>query len=121
MAKTINDFRDLIVWQRAMQLAKSVYQLTRKFPPDERFGLTNQIRRASVSISSNIAEGHARTGREFRSFLSIARGSAAEVQSQLLLAVALGFVEQADVEHMLGYCNEIRQMTAAIIKRLTTS
>ncbi|HEY0007805.1 MAG TPA: four helix bundle protein, partial [Tepidisphaeraceae bacterium] len=89
MEQPIRDFRDLVVWQKAIALAKAVYVLTRSFPADERFGLTNQVRRASVSVSSNIAEGHARSGREFRPFLSIARGSAAEVESQLLLAVEL--------------------------------
>ncbi|MGN6626045.1 MAG: four helix bundle protein [Tepidisphaeraceae bacterium] len=121
MHDAIEDFRDLIVWQRAMDLAKDVYLLTRQFPSDERFGLTNQIRRAAVSVSSNIAEGHARTGRDFRAFLSIARGSVAEVQSQLLPSVALGFVPQADVDPLLSFCDEIRRMTAAIIRKINTT
>ncbi|HEX8341084.1 MAG TPA: four helix bundle protein, partial [Tepidisphaeraceae bacterium] len=72
MSGEIKSFRDLIVWQRSIGLAKQVYGLTRVFPSDERFGLTNQLRRAAVSVSSNIAEGHGRSGRSFRSFLSIA-------------------------------------------------
>ena len=78
MSKEIQSFRDLKVWQKAIGLAKDVYVLTRKFPADERFGLTAQVRRAVVSVSSNIAEGHARQGREFSNFLSISRGSLAE-------------------------------------------
>ncbi|MGC4031882.1 MAG: four helix bundle protein [Tepidisphaeraceae bacterium] len=119
MANGPDDFRGLIVWQRAIDLAKGVYLLTRGFPSDERFGLTNQLRRASVSVSSNIAEGHARTGKEFRSFLSIARGSAAEVQSQLLLAVELEFAQRSEINDLLGYCEEISRMTAAIIRQLS--
>ena len=89
MSEGIKSFRDLLVWQKAIQFAKEVYKVTCGFPRDERFGLTSQLRRAAVSVSSNIAEGHARQGREFRHFLSIARGSLAEAESQLLLAVEL--------------------------------
>ncbi|MGL6096524.1 MAG: four helix bundle protein [Fimbriiglobus sp.] len=74
----IRDFRDLLIWQKAIEYARQIYTLTKGFPRDERFGLTNQVRRAAVSVSSNIAEGHARQGREFPHFLSIARGSLAE-------------------------------------------
>ena len=117
-ASQVSDFRELIVWQKAMLLAQEVYRLTKRFPVDERFGLTNQVRRAAVSVSSNIAEGHARMGREFSSFLSIARGSVAEVQSQILLAVALDFATDDQVAPILDLCEEIRRMTAVLMTKL---
>lgn len=115
---TIRTFRDLQIWQKAVLVAKQVYELTRRLPADERFGPTNQIRRAAVSVSSNIAEGHARQGREYASFLSIARGSLAEVESQLHLSVALGFLTDADIEPTLSLAAEIHRMTASLAARL---
>lgn len=83
---------DLLVWQEAMALAKAIYALTAGFPPDERFGLISQLRRAAVSVPSNIAEGAARgSNREFRQFLMVARGSLSELDTQLILAQELGF------------------------------
>jgi four helix bundle protein len=90
--ENISSHRDSIAWQKGMELARQVYLLTQSFPSDERFGLTNQLRRASVSIPSNIAEGKGRlTTGELIQFLAIARGSTLEVQTQLELAVMLGF------------------------------
>ncbi len=80
------DFHDLIVWQRAIELTISIYSLTRSFPKDEMFGLTSQMRRASVSIASNIAEGRGRLNpAEFRQFLGLAQGSLCELRTQLWL------------------------------------
>jgi four helix bundle protein len=121
MQKPIRDFRDLIVWQKAILLGKLIYLLTRSFPADERFGLTNQMRRAAVSVSSNIAEGHARSGREFRPFLSIARGSVAEVESQLLLAIELRFTTCEIANDALALCDEIKRMCAAIMSKLRSN
>lgn len=99
---TIRSYRDLIVWQDAIQLAKVVYKLSAKFPSDERFGLTSQIRRAAVSIPSNIAEGHARKStREYIRFVSIALGSLAELETQICLAVELEFCTQQQVDDVL--------------------
>lgn len=96
---------NLDVWVRAVDFVVSVYASTKDFPPDERFGLTSQIRRAAVSIPANIAEGAARkTDKEFLQFLSIAQGSSSEVETELLLAMKLGFLSQ-DVYHQLR--NEI--------------
>src|SRR5947207_1400100 len=114
----ILSFRDLIVWQRAIQFAKSVYALTARFPSDERFGLTAQLRRAAVSVSSNIAEGHARQGREFAHFLSIARGSLAKVESQIFLAVELGLLASDDLNDPCNLATEIRRMAASLAKKL---
>ncbi len=115
----IRDFRDLIVWQKSIQLAKEVYQLTRRFPAEERFGLTAQVRRAIVSVSSNIAEGHTRQGREFAHFLSIARGSLAEVESQLFLAVELQYLDATDLSLVSSLASEIRLMAIALARRVS--
>jgi four helix bundle protein len=118
MSESIRSFRDLVIWQKAIQLAKEVYTLTRAFPREELFGLTSQLRRAVVSVSSNIAEGHARQGREFKHFLSIARGSLAEVESQLSLAVELGYLKLDALADVLGLASEIRRMAASLTRKL---
>ncbi len=119
MTGDIRDFKDLIIWQKAIALAKEVYGLTRTFPQEERFGLTMEIRRAAVSVSSNIAEGHARQGREFGHFLSVARGSLAEMESQMLLAVELGFLNADALKNVHVLTSEIRKMAAAIAHKLS--
>jgi four helix bundle protein len=92
-------FRDSVAWEKSMQLSTAVYSATRSFPKEELFGLTNQLRRASVSIPSNIAEGKGRlTPGELLHFLGIARGSALEVQTQLELATRLGFGRQEELQ-----------------------
>lgn len=110
MSSTRNH-KDLVVWQKARQLAAAVYQLSTQFPTPEQFGLTAQCRRASISILSNIAEGTGRgSDREFRQFLYVARGSIAELESQLLVAADLGllaaehpiFSDIAEVGRMLN-------------------
>jgi four helix bundle protein len=107
------------VWQKAVALVKSIYQITRTFPPDERFGLTSQMRRASVSIPSNIAEGQARrTTGEFIQFLSHAQGSVAELDTQLVLAVELGFCGSADVAKASDLVIEVKKMLNALRKAL---
>jgi four helix bundle protein len=85
-------FKDLVVWQRAVQMSLEVYKLTAGFPASARFGLTNQLRRASVSVASNIAEGYGKSSRgEYLSFLGHARSSNGEVQTQLVISTGLGF------------------------------
>jgi four helix bundle protein len=91
---TIESYRDLRVWQAGKELVVRIYRITRAFPGDERFGLTSQMRRASVSIPSNIAEGHAReSSREYLHHLSIAQGSLAELETQVELSEELGFLD----------------------------
>ena len=114
MNKPINDFRDLIIWQKAISFAKAVYILTKRFPPDEKFGMTSQIRRAAVSVSSNIAEGYARQRKEFSYFLSIARGSLAETESLLFLAVELGYLLLNDTTSARNLAQEIRRMASKL-------
>lgn len=116
---SIQNYQDLILWQKAMSLAELVYTLTKQFPKEEIYGLTSQLRRAVVSIPSNIAEGQARTGTaEFRNFLSIASGSRAEVETQLILAKKLAYISEAELNNALDLSNEIKRMTHALIFKL---
>jgi len=104
-------FRELDVWRLAMELAKLVYQLTTGFPRDERFGLTAQLRRAAVSIPSNLAEGNARAStRDYARFVSMALGSTAELQTQLLLSAELQMGSQAPRREALEVCDRVGQM-----------
>lgn len=112
-------FRDLVVWQRAMQLTEAVYRLTREFPRDEQFGLTSQIRRSAVSIPSNISEGQGRLSpNEFRQFLGVARGSTREVQTQLEIARSLKFGSPKMIEEALALSDEVRKMVFGILGSL---
>ena len=106
-------YRDLILWQKSVDLAVDVYRLTRVFPPDERFGITSQVRRAALSISNNIAEGHGRATRgEFLNALSIASGSTNEVENCLLVSQRLEFVTEAAIQPHLVLSSEISRMMA---------
>jgi len=112
-------FRDLIVWQRSMKLAAVVYAATKDFPKDEMFGLTSQIRRAAVSVPSNIAEGHGRlTDNGFAVFLGQARGSLFEVETQIELASALGYMKAADAKKMIADCDEVGKMLNGLMNTL---
>ncbi|MEH6665228.1 MAG: four helix bundle protein [Brevundimonas sp.] len=115
----VRHYRDLIVWQRAMGWVTEVYSASRTWPSDERFGLTSQARRAAVSVPANIAEGCARrsTG-EFLQFLGIARGSLAEVETLLILAARLGYLDDATCKPLLAEADEISRMLAALIAAL---
>ena len=105
------NFRDLIVWQKAMDLTELAYRLTGQFPKAELYGLTSQMRRAAVSIPSNIAEGQGRrTTGEFLNFLSVAYGSTCELQTQLLLAARLKFCEAKETEVVLNRSAEIARL-----------
>jgi four helix bundle protein len=112
-------FKELVVWQRAIELSLAVYKLTASFAPDERFGLTNQFRRASVSIASNIAEGYGRqTKGEYLQFLGHARGSNCEVQTQLAIANGLGFGSEAKRRAAESLCDEIGRMLVVMMRKL---
>lgn len=115
----MTDYKDLIVWQKSMELARLIYRLTSRFPRDEVFGLTNQIRRAVVSILSNIAEGFGRgSDREFVHFLRIAKGSTNEVETQILISEDLQYVSPDDVQAALSLCNEIVRMLGTLIVKI---
>ena len=115
----VQSYRDLKVWNTAVQLTLEVYRITESFPRSERFGLTIQLRRAAVAVASNIAEGHARSTRgEFRNFLSIARGSAIEVEVQLFLAEQIGYVQSPTLVKARGYCESISRMITKLKRAL---
>lgn len=119
MNKTFKSYRDLEVWQKSMRLAKRIYQVTQTFPGDERFGLTNQLRRAAVSVPSNLAEDHARFGAgEFSRFISITMGSIAELETQILLSSDLGYISGAVAEEVLGELDGIGKMLRGLAKSI---
>ena len=112
-------FRDLVVWQRAIELTIAVYGLTATFPDSKRFGLTNQLRRASVSVASNIAEGYGRaTKGEYMQFWGHSRGSNSEAETQLVMAKALGFGSARMLQTAEELCNETGRMLGAMMKSL---
>jgi four helix bundle protein len=112
-------YQQLLVWQKAMDLTVSCYEITKPFPVEERYGLTSQIRRASVSVPSNIAEGHSRFHtKEFLNHLSIARGSLAEVETQLMVAQRVGFLAQVELAKVLTMSDEIGRMTNGLRQSL---
>ena len=117
--KPVKSYRDLEVWRRGMDLVELVYEITKPFPSDERFGLTAQLRRAAVSIPSNIAEGWGRNGRkEFRNFLKIARGSLTEVETQLIVAWRLGYLPEATLNDLLSETEIESKMLLKLIRSL---
>jgi len=115
----VRSFRDLTVWQKSMQMAVTVYRLTREFPKEETYGLSSQMRRAAVSIPSDIAEGHGRlnTG-EYRQFLGVARGSNFELQTQLEIARALGTGDSKLLNETEGLSHEVGKMIYGILERI---
>ena len=112
-------YRDLIAWQKAMGLVRETYQLTRSWPADERFGLTLQARRAAVSVPANIAEGSGRTGpRHLRNHLSIAHGSLCELETHVLVARDLGFMETLETDALLERSEEVGRIIRGLLKSL---
>jgi four helix bundle protein len=115
-------YRDLTVWQKAMDLAKAVYRETETLPTNERFGLQSQMRRAAVSIPSNIAEGHGRLNDgHFRQFLAISRGSLFELQTQLELASGLKFLNETRVDELMKQCEEVARLINGLVAALGAS
>jgi four helix bundle protein len=120
---TINHFRDLQVWQSGMDVVESVYRLSTAFPKSELYGLTSQVGRAAVSVPSNIAEGHTRAStKDYLRHLSIAQGSLAEVQTQLEIAVRLGYLKNSETIPVLGQSaslgKQLHSLQTALGKRL---
>ncbi|MGC1363379.1 MAG: four helix bundle protein [Silvibacterium sp.] len=115
-------FRELLVWQRAMQLARDVYETTQGFPRKEIFGLTSQLCRAAVSVPSNIAEGHGRlSDKAFAVFLGQARGSLYELETQLEFAKSLGYLPESQLQKLLAESSEIGRMLNGLLKTLRQS
>ena len=112
-------YRDLLVWQKGIDLVKVIYSLTSQFPKKEIYGLTNQVQRSAVSVPSNIAEGQARSSsKEFTRFLRIALGSLAEVDTQIEIANQLGYVEKEATDNIQEKIIELRKMLFGLIKSL---
>lgn len=113
------DYKSLIVWQKSMALVSKIYHLSSDFPADEKFGLTSQMRRAAVSVPSNIAEGQARrTTGDYVRFVSNAEGSLAELETQLLIAIELNYLERRDATGCFELMVEIRKMLNALRRSL---
>ena len=118
----LQSYKEFTVWQRAMELAAEVYRLAGLLPKFETYGLADQMRRAAVSVPSNIAEGQGRNStKEFVHFLSIARGSQNELETQLLLCEKLRYLEQKDIAIALNLCIEVNKMLNVLIRKLRTS
>jgi len=119
MSGPIKTFRDLIVWQKSMSLVTEVYKTSARFPSDERFGLTSQLRRCVVSIPSNIAEGFGRdTTNDYLRFLGIAKGSLYEAQTQIEIGRNLQFIEESRFTELLENAREIERMLTSMMRKL---
>ncbi len=115
----MQSYKELIVWQKSIQLVTELYSVTEKFPKTEMFGLTSQIRRAAVSMPSNIAEGYSRKHKpEYVQFLRIAFGSGAELETQILIAKNLGFVKEANAVKVNELLDEVMKMLNKMISTL---
>ena len=115
----MNKYKELKIWKKSMVLVEEIYHLMSKLPSDEKFGLISQIKRCSVSIPSNIAEGAGRNSKkEFIHFLSVSNGSLSELETQLILVYRLNFASKNLIEPLLEKCNEIKKMNFALQKSL---
>lgn len=114
----MKNYRDLVAWCKAMDLVEEVYRASQSFPPEEKYGLVSQSRRAAVSVPSNIAEGHARPTADFVRFLNISRGSLSEVETQLEIAVRLTFLEASTAQPLLDQCAEVGRIINGLIRSL---
>jgi four helix bundle protein len=117
--KKIESHRDLLVWQKSMDLVVAIYRITQKLPSYEQFGLTSQLRRAAVSIPSNIAEGYGRhSSGSYKQFLSISRGSLLELETQIEICLRLGYITTVDTESVLNTITEISKMLTSLISKI---
>jgi four helix bundle protein len=122
MANDVRSYKDLVAWQKSMDLVTAVYRVSQGFPKEEIFGLVSQIRRAAVSVPSNIAEGHARTSRkEFQYFLSNARGSLAELETQLTIAHQLAYIDETGINQLLDRLGEVGRILNGLLASLKRS
>lgn len=118
----IKDFKDLVVWQRAMDLVAEVYQVVKKLPKEELYALSDQIRRAVISIPSNIAEGYGRnSSKEFSHFISIAKGSKSELETQLLLCVKIDYLKESDIQNVMYLIDQVGKMLYSLQEKLTVN
>ena len=116
----MKSYRDLIVWQKSVTMVALIYKLISKFPDEEKYGLTSQIKRSSVSVPSNIAEGYGRNyTKDYARFLQIARGSLFEMQTQFQIALNLDFIQEKDLDEIKSLSVEIEKMLNVLIKKLS--
>ena len=119
MEMKIHDYRKLVVWQKSIDLVVKIYRIVKELPEEEKYALSDQLRRASISIPSNIAEGYGRIyNKELLHFLTISRGSLYEVETQLIIGKELGFFTDSKIEPALLLITEISKMLATLIKKL---
>jgi four helix bundle protein len=117
----VKSYQELTVWQKGMDLVVAIYEVTKQFPQSEAFGLTNQVRRAAVSIPSNIAEGQGRRApQDFMRFLNIAYGSLQEVETQLMLAQRLSYIDKTTEMQILNQCADVARLLNGLRRSLTT-
>ena len=118
----VQNYRDLAVWRKGIDLVESIYRATRDWPKEEVYGLTSQVRRAAVSVPSNVAEGQGRTGaKEFLHHLSIANGSLREVETHVLIAARLGYIDELTCEALLGQTAEVGRILLGLMRSLRPS
>ena len=116
----VKHYRELIAWQKAMEMVCTIYKLTASFPSEERFGLTNQLRRAAVSIPSNIAEGQGRgISGDFARYLRIANGSRQEVETQIAIAHRLGYLDEERTASVLGDLEELGRIISGLLRSIS--
>ena len=117
----VSSFKDLEIWQRSIGLVEEIYRITKSFPQEETYGLSSQLRRAAISIPSNIAEGFARASeKEYKQFLYVSLGSCAEVSTQITIADRLGYLKQEKADVLSDEVKQISKMTMGLIKKLKT-
>ena len=115
----LNSYQDLLVWQKSVELCVEIYKLVKLLPKEEMYGLSDQMRRAVVSIPSNIAEGYTRNStKEYLNFLSIANGSRTELETQLIICNKIGYLTEKDIEPAMQECEEIGKMISTLILKL---
>ena len=118
----IKSYRDLNIWERSIKVVEDIYKITKNFPQEEIHGLTSQLRRSAVSIPSNIAEGFARfSNKEYKQFLFISLGSCAELSTQIIIALRLGYLKSKEADQLLNEIDEISKMIMSLIKKLNTN
>ncbi len=120
---TVKQYSELVAWQKAMDLVEEVYKITKGFPKDELYALTGQLRRAAVSVPSNIAEGQSRSSKDFVHYLSIAHGSLSEIETQMILAQRLGYLKEGQLDHFTEGASEVGRLINGLsrsIEKLAT-
>ncbi len=117
----MKSFKELKVWQKGIELVEIVYKITATFPEEEKYGLSTQMRRAAVSIPSNIAERHLRkTAKDFKQFITIARGSCAELETQIIISYKLGFIQEDNFSNLSSKIEELSKMLSSFYSKINS-